>query len=108
MPVGAWAGEDYYHGSPTWNQFWPYCSNSSCPVRSMGYFESLTEASARSVNNRTVCTSTKEYFSNAQDTALTCSSGLAYKSLCGCYLRTAYSRSTDNNPVPEGRARGLW
>lgn len=101
IPSSAQAAEDYYFGSPTNNLFWPYCSNSSCPAPIMGLGQFLTESSARTVNTRTVCAATP-------DTQVVCSSDVAYKALCGCYIRRAYSRSTYNNPVPQGRARGAW
>lgn len=100
MPSSAQAGERYYFGSPTNNLYWPFCGD-PCYVESMDLGEFLTESSARTVNTRTVCAATF-------DTAVVCSSDLAYKALCGCYIRRAYSRGTYWNPVPQGRARGVW
>lgn len=53
------------------------------------------------VNTRTVCAA-------STDTSVVCSSDLAYHAFCGCMPRVAYSRSTYDNPVPQGRARAVW
>ena len=100
VPTTAQAGERYYFGSPTNNLYWPYCGN-PCYIEAMDLGEFLNESSARTVNTRTVCAATL-------DTAVVCSSDVAYKALCGCQIRRAYSRSTYWNPVPQGRARGAW
>lgn len=103
LPSSALATEDYYFGSPTSNVYWPYCGSSSCPVASqpccLGFF--LNESSARTVNTRTVCAATF-------DTAVVCSNDVAYKALCACEIRRAYSRSTVGGYQPQGRARAVW
>lgn len=107
--TSAWALTfDYYHASETTSDYWPYCSTSGgCPVAYQASQHSIQEASARTSGN-TVCTATWAGNTTNQDTALVCSGDLAYKSLCGCTYRRAYSRGTYDGPRPFGRARDVW
>ena len=106
----AWAlTYDYYHASANTSAYWPYCSTSGgCPVAHQASQHSIREASARTVNGRTVCTATWAGNTTNQDTALVCSADVAYKELCGCVLRRAYSRGAYDVGQPYGRARDVW
>lgn len=98
VPSAAFATNDYYFGNESTNYYWPYCATSNCQFEYEGLAFYLFESSARTLNGQTVCAATF-------DTAVVCSSTLAYKALCGCSVRNGYSRAAYNSFVPYGHAR---
>jgi len=104
------AASQYYFGNASTNLSWPYCSSSSgCPGPVAAERHTLTATSARTVNGRTVCTTALNYPGGEQSGAVVCSASLAVKdNFCGCVSRWGWSRSTYDNPVPQGRAQQTW